>query len=227
MGGDEWSTRPRSLAERVRQGRSIPTSVVSGRRPASPAPAISRIEAITWAATVVADPRAVFLDTETTGLGPDAEVVDVAVVDVLGRVLLDTLVRPHGHIPPDASRIHGIYDHHVAGAPSWGEVQPRLCEALAGRMVVVYNAPYDWGVVTGCDGRWRLASPAPGWTCAMRAYAAFRGEPGQRGGHRWHKLERAVIDCGGQIGGHRAHGDALACRWVVLSMAAEGADVPF
>ncbi|MDQ3512045.1 MAG: 3'-5' exonuclease, partial [Chloroflexota bacterium] len=149
MSWDERPARPLTLADRVRYGRTVPTGA---RVPG--AGFASRTEAITWAATVVADPRAVFLDTETTGLGPDAEVVDVAVIDVLGRVLLDTLVRPHGHIPPDASRIHGIYARHVADAPSWGEVQPRLCEALAGRRVVVYNAPYDWGVVTGCDGRW-------------------------------------------------------------------------
>ncbi len=119
---NEWSARPVSLVERVRQGRTMS----SGAGLVSPRVS-SRLEAITWAATVVADPRAVFLDTETTGLGPDAEVIDVAVIDVLGRVLLDTLVHPRGHIPPDASRIHGIYAHHVAGAPSWGEVQPRLC----------------------------------------------------------------------------------------------------
>src|SRR5690606_37121994 len=38
--------------------------------------------------------NALILDTETTGLDADAEVVELAVIDCAGAVLLDTLVRP-------------------------------------------------------------------------------------------------------------------------------------
>ncbi|KTS91403.1 DNA polymerase III, partial [Pseudomonas oryzihabitans] len=34
------------------------------------------------------------LDTEATGLGEDAQLIEVAVMTLGGRVLLDTLVRP-------------------------------------------------------------------------------------------------------------------------------------
>ena len=36
----------------------------------------------------------VIFDTETTGLGPDAEIVEIAALKVDGTVLLDTLVKP-------------------------------------------------------------------------------------------------------------------------------------
>ena len=36
----------------------------------------------------------VYLDLETTGLGPEDEVVAIGIVDPEGAVLLDTLVRP-------------------------------------------------------------------------------------------------------------------------------------
>ena len=37
---------------------------------------------------------AVVFDTETTGTGRNAEIVDIACVDLNGTVLLDSLVRP-------------------------------------------------------------------------------------------------------------------------------------
>ena len=41
-----------------------------------------------------------YLDTETTGLGRSAEIVDICIVDDAGQVLVDTLVRPRFPIPP-------------------------------------------------------------------------------------------------------------------------------
>jgi DNA polymerase III subunit epsilon len=186
----------------------------------------ARAAAIRWAATIAADPRTVYLDTETTGFGRSAEIVDIAIVDAAGQTLLDCLVRPQGPIPPEASAIHGIHADHVAGAPAWPEVYREAVVLLSGRPVVVYNAAYDAGIVLGCCDRHGLPQPTDhrGWQCAMIQYASYRGEPNARGrGFRWHKLDVAVRDFGAQPGGHRALGDALACRTVVLGMAGPGA----
>ena len=72
--------------------------------------AISR-QARAWLAA-----NALILDTETTGLGDDAEVVELAVIDCAGAVLLDTLVRPSGPVPAEAAAIHGITDAMAANA---------------------------------------------------------------------------------------------------------------
>src|SRR5919106_734709 len=45
----------------------------------------ARAKAITWAMGVVGDPRVIYLDTETTGFGPRAEIVDIAVVSSAGE----------------------------------------------------------------------------------------------------------------------------------------------
>lgn len=176
--------------------------------------------AVGWATRLAEDAAVVYLDTETTGLGFDDEIVDVAVVGAGGQVLLDTLVRPSRPIPPGASAVHGLTDRDVAGAPTWDLVYPGLLSVLAGRVVVVYNADFDRRLVGQCCARCGLAEPAVRWECAMRAYADFHGEPGRGGGYRWHPLERAVRTFGVAPGGHRALADALACRAVVLGMAA-------
>jgi hypothetical protein len=55
----------------------------------------------------------------------------------------------------------------------------------------------------------------------MKRFAGFYGswDPRKRW-YRFQKLERAVLDFGAEPGGHRAAADALACRVVVMGMAA-------
>lgn len=100
---------------------------------------------VAWAQEALADDSVVVLDTETTGLGDDARIVDIAVTDRHGAVLLDTLVDPRAPIPAEATDIHGITDAMVAGAPTFPEVLERLSEVLAGRHCLIYNAGYDIG----------------------------------------------------------------------------------
>ena len=182
--------------------------------------------AVAWAANLAGNPNAVYLDTETTGLGAEDEIIDIAVIRFDGEVLLDTLVRPTRPIPAAASAVHGLTDADVAVAPSWDAVYPALLELVRGQVVVVYNADFDRRLVGQCCGRWGLVELVADWQCAMRAFAEFCGEPG-RGGYRWHPLERAVRTFGAMPGGHRALADARACRAVVLGMAAMAAVYPY
>ena len=73
----------------------------------------------------------IFLDTETTGLDPRAEIVEIALIDHDGAVLLESLVKPTRPIPQDATRIHRITDGMVADAPTAGEVSAGV-QALPG-----------------------------------------------------------------------------------------------
>jgi DNA polymerase III subunit epsilon len=82
------------------------------------------------------------LDTETTGLH-DGEIVQIAIINQSGDVLLDTFVKPVYTIPADATRIHGITDAMVKDAPGWADVLPVVYTLLNGKHVVIYNAVYD------------------------------------------------------------------------------------
>jgi len=181
----------------------------------------ARAKAITWALGVVDDPRVVYLDTETTGFGPRAEIVDIAVVSASGDVVLESLVQPSQRIPADAIAIHGITNADVKNAPAWCELYDELLRVLAGRRIIVYNVIFDRQMVNQACDRFSLDAPAADWECAMRKYAGFYGnwDPGKRW-YRFQKLEHAVVAFGAQPGGHRAAADAFACRAVVLGMAA-------
>jgi DNA polymerase-3 subunit epsilon len=182
----------------------------------------ARFSTVSWARGLVEDSSTVFIDTETTGLDASAEIVDIAVVGLDGTILLDTLVKPTRSIPAGASRIHGIYDHHVSDAPAWCDIYDAVATLLEGRPVVIYNASYDRRIIEQCcaHSRLRLIDGADRWQCAMLRHAEYVGEPGRWGkGYRWHKLENAARAFGIEPGGHRALGDAEACRQVVHRMA--------
>jgi DNA polymerase III epsilon subunit-like protein len=187
----------------------------------------ARTKAITWALGVMEDPRVIYLDTETTGFGPRAEIVDIAVVSSAGEVVLESLVQPTRRIPADATAIHGITDADVKDAPAWCDLYEDLLRVLAGRRVIVYNVIFDRQMVNQACDRYDLAAPAADWECAMRKYAGFYGnwDSGKRW-YRFQKLERAVLAFGAEPGGHRAAADAFACRAVVLGMAATAPPLP-
>ena len=76
-----------------------------------------------------------FFDTETTGLGSNAEIVEVGIVDAVGKTVLESLVRPRRRIPSDAIAVHGISNEMVRDAPTWGEVWPQVRQLFTGRRV--------------------------------------------------------------------------------------------
>lgn len=165
----------------------------------------------------------VILDTETTGLDADAEIVEIAIIDTAGNVLLDTLIRPTRPIPAEATEIHGITDEMVASAPTWAEIYPQYQAIVAGKAIVAYNADFDAGMVAascrahGIDPVGKSKGFTNGdWSCAMRLYSRWSGETRDYGKLRWHKLTAAAEACGVQeTGAHRALADVRMTLGVV------------
>lgn len=82
------------------------------------------------------------LDTETTGLDPYSdEIVQIAILDGTGVVLLDSLVRPCFNTSwPEAQAIHGISPDDVRDAPTMAELHDDIVAALEGAEVIAgYN----------------------------------------------------------------------------------------
>lgn len=169
------------------------------------------------------------LDTETTGLGNDAEIVEITIIDTAGKPLLNTLVKPSKPIPADATAIHGITDAMVKHAPTWPEVSTLMCGVIRGETVAVYNADYDVRLISQTDEIWGVkptfsAEVMPEFACAMLVYAEFYGQKSERGGYRWQKLTAAAEQQGVTIEGtpHRALSDCLTTLGVIKAMAAGG-----
>lgn len=166
--------------------------------------------------------NAAILDTETTGLDDQAEIVELAVVACSGETLLQTLVKPTRPIPPGAADIHGITDAMVADAPSWPEVQAQLLQILEGRQLVIWHADYDLRLIEQSAAAHGIEAPALEAECAQSVYKQFWQEPGEdTGSVRRQRLTKAAAQQGVEITGqeHRAEVDCLTTRGVILAMA--------
>lgn len=159
----------------------------------------------------------IYMDTETTGLcgGCGDELLELALVDDAGNVLLDSLVKPERHTEwPEAQAIHGITPADVANAPSLESLLPRLRAVIEGAgTLVIYNAGFDLAFLP--DSVHPVASGKA--LCAMHAFSLHAGEwDERRQSYRWHKLGAAACAAGHQWegGAHRARADALATRTV-------------
>ncbi len=183
------------------------------------------------------DLNPLFLDTETTDLSDMDEVCEIAVVDLEGQVLINSLVKPTKLIPASTSAIHGITDELVKDAPMFGDLLPRLEEILRSRTVLVYNLEFDEGklersaVANGCRFSfdfWAHETESgvyeDNWHDVMDLYAAFYGDwHDYHRSYRWQRLSTAARQCGIQVPEtyHRALADAEMTRQIVLHMAGQ------
>ena len=85
----------------------------------------------------------VILDTETTGLREDDEVIEVAVIDRLGTEIFHSMFHPEQYIQEGASKVTGIYNKDLESEPYFKDCYQQLLEAIGNRKIVAYNTDYD------------------------------------------------------------------------------------
>jgi DNA polymerase-3 subunit epsilon len=155
----------------------------------------------------------VFLDTETTGLDNLAEVVEICIVDLDGKLLFESLVKPLRQIPAEAVSIHGISNQLVSDAPRWIDVWPRVNAILKGKTVGIYNADFDLRMLRQTNRLigWNKPGDFDQTFCIMKLYSDFIGTS------RFISLDVAGRNLGISLPNkHRAQDDALLAREVFL-----------
>lgn len=158
-------------------------------------------------------------DFETTGLSPriGSRVVEVAVIrcepGAAPELVLETLIDPEQ--PVHCTRIHGIDDDMVLGAPRFVDVAAPMLDAMKGAVVAAYNASFDRQFLEAelaAGFRWSSSRAPVPMLCLMRARPALG--VGARA-----PLESACAVHGIPVGaGHRCGEDAMAAAqlWEVL-----------
>ncbi len=159
--------------------------------------------------------KPVYLDTETTGLDPKDEIVEISIVDDDGAVLLDKFVRPSMPIPPEATRIHGITNEDVKGAMPWPILWREVRPLLYGRLIVMYNADFDVRMMKQSMVKYRQPwNESLDTFDLLKVYAEFRSEwDMKRQSYRYFSLDAAGKQA--QIAlpnAHRATADTLLTR---------------
>jgi DNA polymerase-3 subunit epsilon len=91
------------------------------------------------------------VDIETTGDKPkNFKIIEIAIIIHDGEKTLDTFhtfVDPEQPITPFISRLTGIQDKDVKGAPKFYEIAKEIVEFTSGKIFVAHNVSFDYGVI--------------------------------------------------------------------------------
>lgn len=175
-------------------------------------------QAETWLAV---DP--LFIDTETTGIDDNDQVIEIAVVDKSGTVLLETRLRPSVEIQPGAQALHGISAENLVDAPTWTETAPHLRRLFEGRTVIAFNHHFDSRLLQQTAQAHGDNCLSWDWQyielCAMDLAAKAYGATNRHGSISLAAaVSAAGIDWQGEA--HSAAGDALTTVALVKAIAA-------
>ena len=144
----------------------------------------------------------VYLDTETTGLDADDEIVELTIIDDDGEPLINTLLKPVNHTEwPDAENIHGISPMDVRNAPTQKQISGKIRDVVKDTRVVIYNAPYDSKYLPELEDAAEIC-------CCMERFTEFNQ------GKRTSLMNATEIIGYERQGSHRALADSLSCRAV-------------
>jgi len=157
----------------------------------------------------------VFVDIETTGFSPaQARVLEVAALRVEGGRIarqFQTLVQPASPVPFSVTRLTGITNGMVAGAPQFAHIASELSGILRGGIFVAHNVMFDYGFIKSEYARLG-ASFAPLKLCTVRLSRALY--PAATG----HKLQDLIGRHNlATANRHRAYDDAEAL-WQFLQV---------
>lgn len=156
-----------------------------------------------------------FIDTETTGLSRNDEIVEIAIVDINENVLFQSYVKPSKPIPKKATDIHGITNKMVASAPTFAQVWSDIKSKIGNNSLVFYNAHFDTRMIAQ-SAKISFESSKPisfddlfknKRQCLMLYYANRLAPFG-----RWQTLINACNQQGikyDDLPNHRAAGDAI------------------
>lgn len=151
--------------------------------------------------------RALVIDTETIGSGPTIEIIEIAVGDVAGNIIYESLVHPVFNRLPKPSK-HARFDHAAfKDAPYWIDIWPEVAALIDRKLLVAYNASFDRRALAAMRSRHAHAPTERGWRCAMQLVKKLVGTK------RSLTLSEACAHFGLEGGNHRAARDVeVTCR---------------
>lgn len=159
------------------------------------------------------DDKFVILDTETTGLDWNDEIIELGILDTKGNVLYDSMFKPNQEIPIQATSIHGITNEMVKNCPRFSDEWEKIWTIIKDKTLLIYNAHFDesmlystleqQGIITEDNDEMFNFNTI----CIMHLYQDYRQE------RRWTKLSVACWEMDVEIEqNHRATDD---CRMVL------------
>lgn len=167
-----------------------------------------------------------YLECKPNSMGPQGEVVELALIDSNGSKLLDELVHPKRDIDPKMTKIHGISNDIAQHALPWAEVWSQTKKLIGGRMVGVFDMDQrlSWMRQSHTTGFLRWDADPAKFFCIQKLHSHYQNDWDRSiNNYRLFQLEEAAelvgLPSAPQTFHRRALEDALLARAILLVMA--------
>jgi DNA polymerase-3 subunit epsilon len=173
-----------------------------------------RNDSILWARDVLQNKdKYLILDTETSGLDDDDEIIQMAIIDLDENVLYNTLIKPKAKksISRDSTLIHGLTKKDLAEAPFFETEVFKFIDIIKDKTILMYNAEFDARLLRQTCYANNCEEFTLSCWCVMKEYSKFVGEWNDyHNDYKYQKLSG---------GDHTALGDCKATLRVLKKMA--------
>jgi DNA polymerase-3 subunit epsilon len=85
----------------------------------------------------------VVVDTETTGLGQNDEVVELSVLDSNANELYHSFFEPKVEVNYQAAQVTGLTNEKLVGQPKFADEWPKIKEAIGAHLIAGHNLQFD------------------------------------------------------------------------------------
>lgn len=95
--------------------------------------------------------RQIVLDTETTGIDPEAghNIIEIGCVEMVRRKLTGNnyhrYIKPDREVEAEAIEVHGITNEYLADKPGFAELAAEFLDYIRGAELIIHNAAFDVG----------------------------------------------------------------------------------
>jgi len=109
--------------------------------------------------------RQIVLDTETTGLAPEAghRIIEIGAVELIDRRLsgrhFHRYLNPEREVEVGALEVHGLTNEFLADKPRFADVVDDFMAFVQGAELIIHNAPFDLGFL---DYEWSMLARGGG-----------------------------------------------------------------
>lgn len=163
--------------------------------------------------------RFIAFDVETPNSYND-RMSSIGICVIENGVITDTfstLVDPETHFDRFNIALTGISPARVAGAPTFGELWPRIAPIMESGVLAAHNATFDMGVLAKCISAYGVDAPdTMEYVCTVRmGRRVYPLLPN-------HRLDTLCRHLGIPLDHHRAESDAEAAARLLIDYAQKG-----
>ncbi|GLV55069.1 hypothetical protein KDH_19160 [Dictyobacter sp. S3.2.2.5] len=177
-----------------------------------------RLAVLRWAQQIVRR-RPLILASKTLTIASNEEIIELAIVDIYGQIVFNSLIKPGQPLTVTEGDLQGIPTNQLAQAPNFPEIWPQIYPLLIQNELIIYNAAFYLRSLRQEAARYQLALPAIVSHCMMTKYALYAGEKISEREYKLHDLSEACGEFGIGTGDQRASENAEAIRQLLLVLA--------